>query len=462
VSAKPLAQGKRTSSRTTALILTAGCCIAAGWAAAPEPLAPRAEAAAPRATEESPLSEGVGMGARPSVRVRLVQRVLDRRGFDLGPPGVDGRFGPLTAAAVRRMQARYHLVSDGIVGPRTRRVLRRIDFDRRTRADAPRERPGSRRPKASPAPANRSSHGAPGSRREPSANGPAARGRRVPAADRRRVRAARARSEADDTQWREPLLGIAAIVTLGGLAAVVAARRPGPSRTRDLMTPYVTTADGDGAAHGDGPVEPVALATAVPYGGQADGGQPQFLVDEADGAAPAWVSRSQITGAPATLEAGDPVIGYVAVGDDRGDRDRAVAAIRSWCDAAGWRLQQIVHEREPGPPTRPALAYALEQISAGRARALVATEPPPPNRSPLDPGVLLHCRRARATLVLVDPESERPAGGGGRIGSAGRLALGQEATPWPPGGGLQRGSNGYSVGNSAGHLSRPEREERPR
>src|SRR6188472_189312 len=70
------------------------------------------------------LAQGAGMGAKPSAQVRQVQRALQRRGYDVGAPGVDGRFGPLTAAAVRRLQAARGLRVDGIVGPRTRTALR--------------------------------------------------------------------------------------------------------------------------------------------------------------------------------------------------------------------------------------------------------------------------------------------------------------------------------------------------
>src|SRR4051812_41678427 len=83
---------------------------------------PAARAAPPHASGLV-LAEGAGLGGAPSAAVRRVQRILERRGFDLGAPGVDGRFGPLTAAAVRRAQARSGLIADGVVGGRTRRAL---------------------------------------------------------------------------------------------------------------------------------------------------------------------------------------------------------------------------------------------------------------------------------------------------------------------------------------------------
>lgn len=56
-----------------------------------------------------------------SPAVRLLQRRLVEQGISPGP--VDGRYGPLTAVAVRRLQQARGLTVDGIVGPQTRAAL---------------------------------------------------------------------------------------------------------------------------------------------------------------------------------------------------------------------------------------------------------------------------------------------------------------------------------------------------
>jgi pyruvate ferredoxin oxidoreductase gamma subunit len=70
------------------------------------------------------VSPGAGYGSpHGSTRVRTVQHLLQRAGEHPGP--VDGRYGPLTEAAVERFQAREGLAVDGVVGPATRPALTR-------------------------------------------------------------------------------------------------------------------------------------------------------------------------------------------------------------------------------------------------------------------------------------------------------------------------------------------------
>jgi hypothetical protein len=67
---------------------------------------------------------GAGYGSsHGSGRVRAVQHLLRRAGEHPGP--VDGRFGPLTEAAVERFQAREGLAVDGTVGEATKGKLAR-------------------------------------------------------------------------------------------------------------------------------------------------------------------------------------------------------------------------------------------------------------------------------------------------------------------------------------------------
>ena len=68
---------------------------------------------------------GAGYGdSRGSSRVRTLQRRLRRAGERPGP--VDGRFGPLTEAAVERFQGHEDLVVDGVVGEATGATLARV------------------------------------------------------------------------------------------------------------------------------------------------------------------------------------------------------------------------------------------------------------------------------------------------------------------------------------------------
>jgi peptidoglycan hydrolase-like protein with peptidoglycan-binding domain len=87
-------------------------------------MAAAAPASAAPALPGRTLVQGAGIGAKPDPDVRRLQRVLKSQGRSLGPAGVDGRFGPDTAAAVRSLQGKFGLPADGIVGPKTRKLVR--------------------------------------------------------------------------------------------------------------------------------------------------------------------------------------------------------------------------------------------------------------------------------------------------------------------------------------------------
>src|SRR5919201_6193347 len=83
---------------------------------------PITEAALRRETALIAVGSGYGK-SHGSQRVRALQRQLVRVGEHPGP--IDGRFGPLTEAAVRDFQRHQELAVDGIAGPITEATLRR-------------------------------------------------------------------------------------------------------------------------------------------------------------------------------------------------------------------------------------------------------------------------------------------------------------------------------------------------
>jgi DNA invertase Pin-like site-specific DNA recombinase len=306
----------------------------------------RADAASRPATPV--LAQGAGMGAKPSVQVRRVQRALQRRGYDVGAPGVDGRFGPLTAAAVRRLQAARGLAVDGLVGKRTRTALRLPG-----RASGPARRRSDAGHRATATPARTSTP------TKPSIASAATRPNTVTTIGPNNNRSS------DDVAtvvfWG--LVATFVALAVGGLARRVSR----PRSRRDLRNEPVPAADD---------VAPVSA------NGAANGFPPSPVLHR------------------------DEVIGYLTTSTDAwSDTDEgSAAAIEATCEDSAWDLLEIVCDRENGRTLdRPGLSYALEQIADGRASGLVVSELQRLSHSPHDLGALIAWfRDANATLVALD------------------------------------------------------------
>ena len=389
------------------------------------------------------LSEGVGMGRRPSVRVRRLQLMLVRSGFHVGP--ADGRFGPLTAAAVRRVQRSAGLTADGTVRNETRRRLILIAHNhatvpsRESRADT---LPSSKVPNLMVDPV---------SDRRPSGPGaPTASPGLEPtlaaliavlvvaiaaAAIIGSLRGAWSRSRAPQivsTRRGRVWPGLAAAVaaplpTAGGPpwngARSTAPRNPRRESVRDEPSVKARTAVADRPTRRGEPVQRPSDATPV--------------TSDLDGITGPGRQRGELLRHGAPPESADDrsngdhrphhppqaqhrtVIGYVIAPDDAPETaDQAASAIRAACERANWRLLEVVRDRDRGLRSlkRPGLGYALRQIEAGQARALVVTDLDRVGRSMVDLGTLMQWfRDANAALVALDAGLDTSTAEGDRV-----------------------------------------------
>jgi peptidoglycan hydrolase-like protein with peptidoglycan-binding domain len=398
------------------------------------------------------LGEGAGMGLRPSVRVRQLQRMLVRIGFDVGRPGADGRFGPLTAAAVRRMQRTHRLAADGIVGPQTRRVVRRLARGALDPPSTTAGPPTSRHPNAQhepgvdPSAKSASAPPADDDRTTGAAGRTATRSDGDQIAGRRRQTSAttgltRTTETADTGTWT--LFGLfAAVCAATALAMRLFSGRRGKSDAtlvpirRDLCVEgYVFDAD-VGAFRG------FAIAAELTRtGGPEDHVVVRYLVDDPQKPAPIWVRAEDVSRPVSGLRAGERVIGYVAEGDLAGEdgtsQTSAIHGVDELCAARGWALQVVIDD-DPRANLldRPGLRQALREISAGRARGLVMSD----SASLADPlrdiaMLLERLREAEAALVVadLDLDTTTPAG---RATASTLAVLGNRERDWrrPPAG----------------------------
>ena len=70
------------------------------------------------------LAQGLGMTGSRNKNVSTLQKALTQAGFKTTS---DGRFGPQTEAAVKKLQAAHGLTADGVVGPETKGLLIGLD-----------------------------------------------------------------------------------------------------------------------------------------------------------------------------------------------------------------------------------------------------------------------------------------------------------------------------------------------
>ena len=140
-------------------------------------------------------------------------------------------------------------------------------------------------------------------------------------------------------------------------------------------------------------------------GAQRDGDLRGLSTATADGAdasrAPAAIRRSRIG-----LRHGEAVIGYASapIEMDGAGLPASVRAIERACERAGWRLLDVLHDRENGRTLgRPGLFAALERIADGEAGGLVVTHARFLGESIVALAPLMQWfREARAAFVALD------------------------------------------------------------
>ena len=373
-----------------------------------------------------PLAPGAGGGLpHGSDQVRSLQRQLRALGTHPGP--IDGRFGPLTQAAVRRLQRAEGLTDDGIVGSRTARRLAHL----KTTTAA--HRPRATQPRPTPAP-DRTFEGAHGRQTHPAGHNPA----------------------------NAVLIAVLAAIVVALLFACGLGWRwrrratptppPGPTAVDPRLKPASTDAPMPQTALARKPQAALAGHPApAPSNGFAGLGLPATSNGSAERATPGRDDRSAARAAPRVR-----AFGYVCVPAESALDSAAgpqARAIEAACAARGWTFLGGVREREPiaGGRERPGLEHVLERFVRGEANCLVVAELRRITRSAVELGALLdRLGRAGVRLLVLDVGIDTGTEGG-------QLAVGAliQVGDWEQERTAGRTGNGLTVARAKGAFGRP-------
>ena len=370
---------------------------------------------AARSRSSNVLKQGLGMKAQPSVRVHALQRALIRHGYSVGRRGADGRFGPRTARAVRRFQARRHLKVDGIVGPRTRAALRRSSRTSGARSDRGRR---ATRDKASPAGSHRAPAASTAGSARPAA--PPVFPSPVPPATKQTASEPAASTplhlDSGTSWWRNPLLlGVVAALA-AALGAVVLSRRQRREKAAAYRRAQGTRRPPEHAAARPVPPAPVAPSASGAAAPLVAASRPRSE------AVPTPVAADRI--APRNGSAspgGEHVIGYITVPGDASasHRSNLEQEIERVCERRGWRVCEIVSDPDGSSlAERSGMSHALERIESGEARALVVGEARLLARSVDLAELMQRLDAAEAALVAIDLGIDTSTPQGRRVASA--------------------------------------------
>ena len=397
------------------------------------------------------LAPGAGFAKTDgSPRVKVLQRRLRAIGARPGP--ADGRFGPLTERAVRRAQRRSGVKVDGVVGPRTRRVLAARLATVRSRtvsgsaAGVDRRRVAPDRPAGSPAAAV--TKPAPGD---------------------------------DGRPWILIALGAAG---LGLGAALLIRRGVAVLRGRRLGPAIVPLGRGlELAGESEDPkigrFSGTAYAVEIPElrdkEKRARGSR--FYVLDPKRKLPFWVRYGEVhTPLPPALQThpepwelqgalrpGAAVLGYVTVPTTYPERHAELFAqielIERLCKRRGFRLIGVVRDENPGEQgtlERPGIIYALEQFAADRASGLVVSDVARLGQSRAEIDELLGRLSGRGvSLLTLDPELDTSTAAGQEAVRT-IAAVGSRPRPVPSGarkrGGRVRGDGNGSATRRQGEV----------